>query len=300
MNSQEINFATAQVILNILHGNKTLQIYENPVSKIEELCETTKKVIEKNSKGEMTNEGLPFDLPFQIFQKEPQLFSSLGQDIYSKTLKKEWMKKEPTISREEHKKMIETVYKKYIVETSEKERREYVLKELREAPVSFIRELYDLAISSSHPKKLVETIDNWSSYELEGIFDKVEQKNSERASLTSFRSGDGINSVLEEFIKTEFIPSDKDSIKTLRDNFAESILFNFKNVFDLSNEKFTLNTYFKIKKIDNSYKGSFPPSLNYVRTIFMPWLLLFKTGGIRNEKMIYVQFNEDYKKTSKT
>lgn len=321
MNAQEINFATAQVILNIFHGNKMLHIYENPVSIIAELCETTKKVIEKNSKGELNSYGLPIELPFQIFQMDSQLFSSLGMDIYSTTVKNEWTKKkDPLLSQGDHKKMMDVIYEKYVEGTTDKDRLEYVSKELEELRESvtkdprydtsvdilnqnsnkfFIEKLYKLALSD--PAELLDTIDNWSSYELEDFFDKVAAaENSGSKHVTSSYHDGGIDPVLEEFIQTEFIPSDKGSIKTLRDTFANFIFMNFEKVFELSHKKFTLNTYFQIKKIDNSYNGPFPPSLKYIRTIFMPWLLLFKTGSIRNEKMIYAQFNEDYKKVSKT
>jgi len=155
MSSEDIDFATSQIFLASLLGDEKLNTYENPLQKIKELCEETKKVVQDYQ------QGIPSELPIKI---NPDV----ALDIFGAVAGKKWVVNQPKKSLSNKNKRIEIIIHRYNPMDDEYEK--YLYKELLGAPISFIDELEELS-----NKDLSKRLDEWSSYELENLFDRVAQ-----------------------------------------------------------------------------------------------------------------------------
>lgn len=286
MDDKTIDYACANIFLNILNGNtsSTLVIYEKPLDEILVLIKKTKDVLKGYGENK-TVDGFPEELPIKFGGSE------LGMEVYERCLKKDgWTKsKQININLD---KSIDEIIKVYIANSKDltKEKKEYILKDLKKEGETFINELLSL---KSTPKKLVERIDTWTSYELEDVFDKVKQPK--------------INPILAKIINEYYNPTEEKN-KDMRDVYLEKIDTILTNRYE-EKKKVTLNDYiFKLGMEDISYTGKFPPSNNYVRNYLMPWLLWlyikrypkkYKNLNIENEEFIYSNFLDEYAKVKK-
>lgn len=287
MDSKTIDFACANIFLNILNGNtsSTLIIYEKPLDNLLELIGKTKDVLKGYGEKRTVN-GLPEDLPIKFNN------SDLGMDVYERCLKKDgWSNLNLNKPPLDIAKDISKIMKIYS-ENSEnltKEKKEYILNDLKKVnDEMFIKKLLSLS-----PKDLVEHIDAWTSYELEDLFDKVKQPK--------------LDPRLAKIINDYYNPTEEKN-KSMRDEYLEKIDAILTKRYG-EKKKITLNDYiFKLGMDDVKYNGKFPPSINYVRSYLMPWLIWlymkkypkkFKNLNADNEEFIYSSFLDEYTKIKK-
>jgi hypothetical protein len=295
MDRKTIQFATAQVILNSLFGTRQLVIYNQPLIEIENLCESIKKVIESYSSG------IPEDLPVQID-------TEVAQEIYLRCAKNDWSvieKKE--LTQEERKEILSSISLRYSVEPPVKK---HVLKELESEPNEFLLELSSLSDSD-----LTERLNEWTSYELEDLFDRVKQESKEKKSeeiLPPVRKpkkpSKTSSSKKKASSKTPKASkkSDTQKIHPLLQSFIQKYS---EQETSPSNQKRTSfrdsiseiihGSFVQHQRKPLAYEGGkFPPSLKYIRNVFMPWLILTtnrgKTADILQEGRIYKKFLSDY------
>lgn len=149
------NFVAGNIILNSLKGNKQLQVYEDPASEITKICEEIKRVVSTY------HTGIPDDIPVKLNDK-------VMDEIFTRTVNRNW--KVETIDNKQRKELIVQFANELPLLKNEKI---HVAKEMLEEKDDFILELKNL------PKdQRIERLLEWSSYDLEGLFDQVSTSDS--------------------------------------------------------------------------------------------------------------------------
>jgi len=261
--SKIIDFASACIILSLLKGESRVNIVEDPLHEILELCTSTKRVL-KDWSEQRFKDGIPEDLPIKISE-------DMSIDIFERAVQKNWKKTVEKLSDKKRKSILQTISKKYNEEDSKK--KEYVMNDLSKEDDKFLLELYKLP-----PKKLKIRLNRWTSYELENVYEQTKLKN--------------IDPILRKFIENVYETTENENGKT-RDEYMDLIYFEFNEHKSSKN----LNDYFTEYDIDGvKYKGTFPPTKKYIRNYFMPWLLLSYVKKHPSRIVGFVEENNIYKK----
>ena len=225
-----------------LRGSKELVIYEDPLKEIIHLCSETKKVIE------LYSQGIPEDLPISIN-------TDVAQEIFLRSAKNDWTQKKKSILKEKRDNIITKILKGF---TTDEKYEKYVrkeLEELKETQYEFLIELVNL--SKSKRKK---RLDEWSSYELEGVFEQVELPSNNTPKKTKLPSKkDELDRFIVRFLKQDY----DNQFKETRDLQARILERLFK----------------RNKRAPKGYKGKNLPVYQYIRTKFLPFLVFIGNKG---------------------
>lgn len=277
-----LDFITAQLFINSLLRNEEFEVYDKPLEKIMELCNNTKKIIEKYQKREFEN-GIPPDFPIKLSENA---FSTAT----AKIIKNEW--DIINLSQKERMNILKSIEKKY--KDTNVNRRKYILEELKKET----NDRFLLELNSLGEKELKEKLRMWTAFDVEKMLGAVgETKEKKRGNM---------DPTLKKFIDKVYTHPKVIANKNImndRDNYTEKI----GNLFNKTKDFYDINKYNHEKGIKVTYTGKFPPTDYYIHSYFLPWLLLevaplyrkkygveYKAYGV--EKNVYEKFIEDYEK----
>lgn len=273
MSNSDIEFATAQILLNTLYGNDKLIIYENPLQKIGELCDKTKEIV-RNINSDPSSFSNNTTYPFQEIMKYELLL-----DVYDKNATGRW-KVAKKLTEKEKDQIIKSILNKIKIDG---ERKKFITKELKKENDS---EHFDRMLKMRN-QELDDYLNEWSGFKMKK-FDAFEQKPSQKE-IPAF-----------EVYRTQIFLEPYVNKKTLelRNAYSKKILMLLKD-----NKKYRLNNYLHDKGYVGGYTKSYPPPENYIYEKLLPWII-YNTCGYKkladiDEEKCYEKFITEFEQFAK-